>query len=557
MLSEIPENLPLSVCIITKNEGKNLLRLIQSINNIASEIIITDTGSEDDTKDICKALINQTLTTPAIRLYETEWNDDFSLARNESIKFATRKWILIMDADMEFPEESIPELKKCLQNEKITHYNVQCIEEKDNLIHPLCFLFRNNMNIKFTGYIHEYPVFDENIHFFGNSEIYIKHYGYNKKDSNNLRRERNIRLLKKTFSDTEISEEEKLRIETYLLIDRITNTDEKNVPDVIQEIYLLTDKIKKINITYHSATFEAFFNISLNFLSKYVKTPEKVLNTTIEYLNLFPFSVSLLYTFAKGLINARHDFFYSLQILNFICYLVKSDFNKSYKFTKEKRLWNPDFLYYCMAVICFDFGFYDAASFYLNKVTESKSLDIYEEKYFQIIDFVNQKKEILPLLKRDSQISNNSITHYRLAKELLRLNSDRSEITGQYNRALLHAKRENNISVAQIVISDLIINTNILGFNNDFIQKISEEAKVICNDYFYYAYALSIYNRYSGNEGKSFVLMMLAQKLLNEPKGLIEPSVPEQKQVFYNLLFEANTDFYFNKIISEKLKEYS
>ena len=46
----------LSVCLITRNEEANLQRVLSSFESVADEIIVTDTGSTDDTVKLAKKL---------------------------------------------------------------------------------------------------------------------------------------------------------------------------------------------------------------------------------------------------------------------------------------------------------------------------------------------------------------------------------------------------------------------------------------------------------------------------------------------------------------------
>lgn len=91
---------PFSVCIIAKNEEKNMERCLQSIQNFDCEIVVVDTGSTDRTKEIAAKY-----TT---KIFDFEWIDDFSAARNFSISQASFDWILVLDCD-EWVEESSPE----------------------------------------------------------------------------------------------------------------------------------------------------------------------------------------------------------------------------------------------------------------------------------------------------------------------------------------------------------------------------------------------------------------------------------------------------------------
>lgn len=86
----------LSLCMIVKNEERTLARCLDSVKGLVDEIIIVDTGSTDTTKEIALSYTSN--------LYDYTWTKDFSAARNESLRKATGKWILVLDAD-EFVEQ--------------------------------------------------------------------------------------------------------------------------------------------------------------------------------------------------------------------------------------------------------------------------------------------------------------------------------------------------------------------------------------------------------------------------------------------------------------------
>ena len=81
----------LSLCMIVKNEEKFLEQCLCSLQALVDEIIIVDTGSTDKTKDIARKFTQ--------KVFDFAWCDDFSAARNESLKYATGDWILVLDAD--------------------------------------------------------------------------------------------------------------------------------------------------------------------------------------------------------------------------------------------------------------------------------------------------------------------------------------------------------------------------------------------------------------------------------------------------------------------------
>lgn len=80
-----------SLCMIVKNEEKNLSKFLFYVKPIVHEIIMVDTGSTDRTKKIAQAF--------GAKLFDFNWTNDFSEARNYSLSKAKGKWILVLDAD--------------------------------------------------------------------------------------------------------------------------------------------------------------------------------------------------------------------------------------------------------------------------------------------------------------------------------------------------------------------------------------------------------------------------------------------------------------------------
>lgn len=83
--------IPISVCIITKNEAENLKKCLEALKPYPFEIVVTDTGSEDNSREIAGQYTD--------RVYEFEWINDFSAARNFCISRASHNTILSLDTD--------------------------------------------------------------------------------------------------------------------------------------------------------------------------------------------------------------------------------------------------------------------------------------------------------------------------------------------------------------------------------------------------------------------------------------------------------------------------
>ena len=94
--------------MITKNEEKFLENCINSVKGIVDEIIVVDTGSTDKTKEIAKKF--------GAKIFDFKWIDDFSAARNESIRYATKDWILMLDADEVIEKEDLKKIKDAIEN---------------------------------------------------------------------------------------------------------------------------------------------------------------------------------------------------------------------------------------------------------------------------------------------------------------------------------------------------------------------------------------------------------------------------------------------------------
>jgi glycosyltransferase involved in cell wall biosynthesis len=81
----------ISLCMIVKNESDHLANCLNSVINLVDEIIIVDTGSTDDTKQIAAQFTD--------KIFDFPWIDDFSAARNFSYGKATMDYIMWLDAD--------------------------------------------------------------------------------------------------------------------------------------------------------------------------------------------------------------------------------------------------------------------------------------------------------------------------------------------------------------------------------------------------------------------------------------------------------------------------
>jgi glycosyltransferase involved in cell wall biosynthesis/Tfp pilus assembly protein PilF len=106
----------LSVCMIVKNEERNLAYCLNSLSPVADEMIVVDTGSTDKTKEIAEAF--------GAHVYDFEWTNDFAAARNHSLAQAQGDWILVMDADEVISYQDYDKLKKLISRKDGITYNL-------------------------------------------------------------------------------------------------------------------------------------------------------------------------------------------------------------------------------------------------------------------------------------------------------------------------------------------------------------------------------------------------------------------------------------------------
>ncbi|MGK9367345.1 tetratricopeptide repeat-containing glycosyltransferase family 2 protein [Melioribacter sp. Ez-97] len=194
----------LTLSMIVKNEEKYLKDCLESVKNIAGEIVIVDTGSTDNTVSIAKEY--------NAKVYNFEWRDDFSAARNYALSKSTGDWILYLDADERLDANSIHELKKILNTVTKAGYfcTVKSIDSENERDHSIRYvrLFKNSPDIKFSGKVHE-QITDsllENGYQIQHSKIVINHIGYDvSKEEKEKKAKRNLELLLEDYNQNKSS----------------------------------------------------------------------------------------------------------------------------------------------------------------------------------------------------------------------------------------------------------------------------------------------------------------------------------------------------------------
>ncbi len=94
----------LSVILITKNEAHNIEACLRSVQGLADEIVVVDSGSTDDTADIARRL-GATVSVTA------DW-PGFGVQKGRALALATGEWVLSLDADERVGEALAAEIRR-------------------------------------------------------------------------------------------------------------------------------------------------------------------------------------------------------------------------------------------------------------------------------------------------------------------------------------------------------------------------------------------------------------------------------------------------------------
>jgi Glycosyl transferase family 2 len=182
--------LPISVCMIVRDEAENLSRALASVAPHVQELVVVDTGSQDASREIAKSF-------GAVQ-GEHPWDEDFAAARNTSLSLATQEWILVLDADEELLPESVNSLAKAIEAPGLARIlRVRLLNEQGGRDVPLVRLYRNDPQIRYIRPIHE--SITETLWDAGETEpsfcdAVIVHHGYQDAATSRAKIERNLRI---------------------------------------------------------------------------------------------------------------------------------------------------------------------------------------------------------------------------------------------------------------------------------------------------------------------------------------------------------------------------
>ena len=186
-MGSLEKRATLGLAMIMKNEAVNLARSLAPVACLVDEMVVVDTGSTDQSRDLARAL--------GAKVFDFQWIGDFSAARNFGLAQATTDFILWLDADNSISPEGLAELRRHLTpgGEFILWATEVVTPQGDRLWQKRVFPNRPDL-VQFQGRVHEQLVHPP--HWPSRAtDTEILHWGYAEALSARQKGERNLELL--------------------------------------------------------------------------------------------------------------------------------------------------------------------------------------------------------------------------------------------------------------------------------------------------------------------------------------------------------------------------
>ena len=192
--------------MIVRDSARTLADCLASIRPWVDEMIVVDTGSRDDTPAIVERF--------GARLFHFPWCDDFSAARNESLRHARGEWLFWMDSDDTIDVvngQRLRDLSRRAPAAAVQGYvmQVHCPgteteEHAGATVVDHIKMFRNLPDLRFEGRIHEQIL--PSIRRAGGevewTDIFVVHSGFDHSPAGlGHKRARDLRLLELDLAD--------------------------------------------------------------------------------------------------------------------------------------------------------------------------------------------------------------------------------------------------------------------------------------------------------------------------------------------------------------------
>ena len=292
------KKIELSIGLIVKNEERCLEKCLQALKPLRDvvecEVVIADTGSTDKTKEIAGKY--------ADILFDFEWVDDFSAARNAVMAKSSGRWYLSIDADEYMDESSVQHILSFLkgqssQKSQCAYIIINNYTNKNDLSQYSSFyalrMVKLDSNARYEGRIHEYIVYDNLKQFTPLKDVVFWHDGYLniKKNVQKKKGQRNIKLIKKEIEDNptnilryiQIIESSNSGYEKYEYVKKAIDLIEKKIGEYQTFAKLVYCHAVKIAYTYNYTELTSWVKECLEKYSNSLYTKVDVNYILVKY----------------------------------------------------------------------------------------------------------------------------------------------------------------------------------------------------------------------------------------------------------------------------------
>ncbi len=172
----------LSIIILTKNVADEILVALKT-SRFASEIIAVDTGSTDNTLEICRR--------HGVKIVHTT-GDSFAKWRNDGAKAASGDWLLYLDSDERIPVKLAREVLATIKEPQhqaytISRYEIFLGKHLDHWGDPRVLrLIKKDALVRWEGKLHEQPRINGSVGDLRQQMVHLSHKNIDEKVPNTL-----------------------------------------------------------------------------------------------------------------------------------------------------------------------------------------------------------------------------------------------------------------------------------------------------------------------------------------------------------------------------------
>lgn len=379
----------ITACTITKNEEKHIATSIRSYRKYVDQIIVVDTGSTDKTKEIARNL--------GAIVYDFKWCDDFAKAKNAALERADGDWVVFLDADEYFGEDTCKNLRQSIEYaEEHNKNSIMCYMVNIDVIHAnRKFAVNKSIRVFKNEYRFHFPIHEE-IDFKGDNRIFLVdknifflyHTGYNESISKS-KGERNLQIILRDMK--ECNDHRRIISYYYYLCDTYFTLNEfQKAVDYGLKYIDLSIKEGFVIVGFETRPYS---NV-VNCYEQLKVSPEKVTPFTEKYLSVFPDSPDSLYA------SGCND--YNLQLFE-SAYKKLSEaleiIDKGKENAQGVMLYRKNYIYYVLGRCCEAmYRATDAVDFYYKSFAQD---DSFSKPLFALLSIIKNypKKQLDEFVK--------------------------------------------------------------------------------------------------------------------------------------------------------------